>query len=335
MAGTSSVSPEIRTDLIHYGVVTNVISNTQFEATGLAGLGDGALVGYSIILATTLGTIVTPFYAKQSVVISYGSRVGTITHISYTSSLAVGDQFILLHPNISNVANISELQRLITKLNPVSTIDSLGDVVFHDDFKDGITGWELLGAGASREWVASGYGFSGFCIELTTGAVINNYAAIQRYFPPILSKCGLEVSLELPGTYCTVDIIMEFLGGNLAQDVGYYYRRPAGLRLMSPQGAIPAYWNVYYGYDAIWTIIPVSEHYFSGGTGWQPVKLVADFVTSARAIPGYLSEISLLTKTAEKQRTLELVISWFQEENSPLIRSHQDSLQLVAIQAQL
>jgi len=100
MAAPSSV-PKIRTDLAYYGVVTRVISNTQFVATGLAGLGDGALVGYAAyVLAKADGTITAP-HAEQPAVTAYISSSGTFTHAAYTATLAVGDQLILLHPNIA------------------------------------------------------------------------------------------------------------------------------------------------------------------------------------------------------------------------------------------
>jgi len=100
MAAPSSVT-KVRTDLAYYGVVTRVISNTQFVIAGLAGLGNGALVGYAAyVLAKADGTI-TPPHAEQPAVTAYVSSSGTFTHVAYTAPLAVGDQLLLLHPNIS------------------------------------------------------------------------------------------------------------------------------------------------------------------------------------------------------------------------------------------
>jgi len=95
--------PKIRTDLAYYGVVTRVISATQFVAAGLAGLGDGALVGYAAyVLAKANGTTTAP-HAEQPAVSAYVSGSGTFTHAAYTAPLAVGDQLLLLHPNISTI----------------------------------------------------------------------------------------------------------------------------------------------------------------------------------------------------------------------------------------
>lgn len=110
MAGPSGGVPRVRTDLAYYGVVTRVISATQFVAAGLAGLGDGSLVGYaSYVMAKANGTT-TPPHAEQPSVTAYVSSSGTFTHVAYTAPIAVGDHLLLLHPNISTtVANILAL----------------------------------------------------------------------------------------------------------------------------------------------------------------------------------------------------------------------------------
>jgi len=101
--------PKIRTDLAYYGVVTRVISATQFTAAGLAGLGDGALVGYAAyVLAKVNGTVTAP-HREQPIVTAYISAAGTFSHIAYTASLTVGDQLLLLHPNVANMAHLSGL----------------------------------------------------------------------------------------------------------------------------------------------------------------------------------------------------------------------------------
>ncbi len=108
MAAPSSV-PKIRTDLAYFGVVTRVISNTQFVAAGLAGLGDGTLVGYAAyVLAKADGTT-TPPHAEQPAVTAYVSALGMFTHVAYTAAVAVGDQLLLLHANIARIMNSAGL----------------------------------------------------------------------------------------------------------------------------------------------------------------------------------------------------------------------------------
>lgn len=97
--------PRVRTDLAYYGVVTRVISATQFVVAGLAGLGDGALVGYATYVMAKADGTTTPPHREQPAVTAYVSSVGIFTHIAYTAPLAVGDQLQLLHPNISTKLN--------------------------------------------------------------------------------------------------------------------------------------------------------------------------------------------------------------------------------------
>lgn len=119
MAEPSSF-PKIRTDLAYYGVITRVISATQFVAAGLAGLGDGALVGYAAyVLAKANGTTTAP-HAEQPAVSAYVSATGTFTHVAYTAPLAVGDQLLLLHPNISTI--VATLRTQIDKLAGGETV---------------------------------------------------------------------------------------------------------------------------------------------------------------------------------------------------------------------
>ncbi len=100
MAGPAGGGTRVRTDLAYYGVVTRVISATQFVAGGLAGMGDGALVGYAAyVLAKADGTVTAP-HGEQPAVTVYVSSTGTFTHPAYTAPVAVGDQVLLLHPNI-------------------------------------------------------------------------------------------------------------------------------------------------------------------------------------------------------------------------------------------
>jgi len=61
------------------------------------------MVGYAAyVLAKADGTTTAP-HAEQPAVTAYVSSSGTFTHAAYTASLAVGDQLLLLHPNVSPV----------------------------------------------------------------------------------------------------------------------------------------------------------------------------------------------------------------------------------------
>ena len=126
MAEPSSV-PKIRTDLAYYGVVTRVISATQFVANGLAGMGDGALVGYAAYVLAKLNGTITPPHAEQPAVTAYVSSSGTITHVAYTAPLAAGDQLLLLHPNISTLMASGQAVPAINSVNNITSRDVVGN----------------------------------------------------------------------------------------------------------------------------------------------------------------------------------------------------------------
>jgi hypothetical protein len=91
----------VRQDLAAYGVVTQVIDATTFVVAGLAGLGDGALVGYgAYVLTKANGTITAP-RGEAPAVTAYVSATGQINHAAYTVPVAVGDQLLLIHPTLS------------------------------------------------------------------------------------------------------------------------------------------------------------------------------------------------------------------------------------------
>jgi len=137
MANPTGVSV-IRTDLVHYGRVTRVINNTQFAASGLSGLGDGALAGYLVyVLVKNDGTTNAP-HGQQQVAAAYVSPSGTITHAAFTAPLVVGDQVLLLHPNVqagaaptiatypgSTLANWQAAEAVVTNIGGAATINKI------------------------------------------------------------------------------------------------------------------------------------------------------------------------------------------------------------------
>jgi hypothetical protein len=108
MPDPSSV-PIIRYDLAHFGVVTQVISATQFVAAGLGAYPNGTFVGYFVWpLSKVDGSINPPKGEPPSPISAFvGSRAilptvpGTVTHTAFTALLSVGDAVLLLHPSIA------------------------------------------------------------------------------------------------------------------------------------------------------------------------------------------------------------------------------------------
>jgi hypothetical protein len=105
--------PILRQDLAHYGVITAIIDATTFEVAGLGGLGDGALTGYGAYVLTKTNKTVTAPHGEIQSITSYVSSSGRMVHGAYTVPVVVGDEVLLLHPNVANSGVNSSLQGLI------------------------------------------------------------------------------------------------------------------------------------------------------------------------------------------------------------------------------
>ncbi len=185
MAGPAGGVTKVRTDLAYFGVVTRIISNTQFVAAGLKGLGDGALVGYAAyVLAKADGTV-TPPHAEQPAVSVYVSATGTCTHVAYTAPLAVGDQLLLLHPNISTIPT-SWLAAILAAIGPAGFNQGLCYYGVVTDVPVGgqFTIATLAGLGAGKFAIVGGLSYYAFVLRDAVGAIapqgesreITNYA---------------------------------------------------------------------------------------------------------------------------------------------------------------
>jgi len=101
------------------------------------------------------------------------------------------------------IVGLSDMGELAARLKSISTFDRRGNVIFLDDFEDGIVKWGKYSAagGGSVEWDATRARNGGFCAKLSTGGSTDDDASAFRNLPyPKLSKIGGEVSVSL-GVY--------------------------------------------------------------------------------------------------------------------------------------
>jgi len=94
----------------------------------------------------------------------------------------------------------TDIAELAARLGSIVTFDRRGNVLFLDDFKDGIAKWTKEGSGAGEgiEWTAEYIGSGGFAAKLYTGATTGNYAQMSTSLPyPVLSKLGFEASFSI------------------------------------------------------------------------------------------------------------------------------------------
>lgn len=87
--------------LCYYGVVTNIVSPTQFEAASLTGHGNSFFLGYRIIVVRqNLGAGALPQLTGR-VCTAYVSATGEFTSTAFIPALTVGDEIIVIHPVIT------------------------------------------------------------------------------------------------------------------------------------------------------------------------------------------------------------------------------------------
>ena len=100
------------------------------------------------------------------------------------------------------VYEVTDLGELAARLGSIVTHDRRGDVVWLDDFENGLDKWETVtggtGAGVDLSITRSRNGL--FCARLVGGSDGTRQAEIQRWLPfPVLTSFGVEESFALPG----------------------------------------------------------------------------------------------------------------------------------------
>lgn len=84
------------------GIVTRVISDTQFESAQLAGMGDGFFQSWQVyVVRKATGTGASP-QGDAPFCSVYSSQYGRFTHTAFTTPLSEGDEVYLIHPYIGS-----------------------------------------------------------------------------------------------------------------------------------------------------------------------------------------------------------------------------------------
>jgi len=117
---------------------------------------------------------------------------------------------------VSTIYSIQDLGELAARLGSIVTFDRRGNVIFMDNFDDGIEPWSYGGtSGYSVRWSPYQYKSGGFSIELTTPAVAGKNAWIERYFPyPSKSRLGIEMSVNKNYRVNQIDFYFEIYDGS-------------------------------------------------------------------------------------------------------------------------
>lgn len=100
MAGPAGGVAVFQKGLVFDGIVTAVISPTEFRCAGLTGFGNQFFAGWSAFVVRKADGTGNPPQGEGPLCLTYNSSNGDFTHVAYTVPLSVGDELNLLHPSI-------------------------------------------------------------------------------------------------------------------------------------------------------------------------------------------------------------------------------------------
>jgi hypothetical protein len=105
--GGGGPGPAPKEGLSYYGVVDAIPGANQFTIGSLAGLGagkfDGATNPYWVFVLRDAGGAGAAPQGEQLQITAYATATGTFTTGAFTAAVAVGDEILILHPDVANV----------------------------------------------------------------------------------------------------------------------------------------------------------------------------------------------------------------------------------------
>jgi len=120
-----------------------------------------------------------------------------------------GPDYGIYHPK-TTIISIEDLGELAVRLGSIVNFDRKGDVLWFDDFEDGIDKWvpTLTADRGSIEWSSIHSHNKGFSALLTSGATDGDVIGISRWLPILVfSKIGFEVSFTVDANIKFIDFI--------------------------------------------------------------------------------------------------------------------------------
>jgi hypothetical protein len=111
---------------MYYGRVTAVPGANQFTIPALAGMGETKFVNWTAFVYRDAGGAGVAPQGESQVITAYVSTSGAFTAGAFTAAVAVGDEILIIHPRIADIATI------LTNVNTVNT--RVGRSLFQLDF---------------------------------------------------------------------------------------------------------------------------------------------------------------------------------------------------------
>ena len=155
---------------------------------------------------------------------------------------------------------------LAARLGSIVTFDRRGDVVWFDDFKDGVNKWAFTsgGTGSAFEWSSAASKYGGFSGKLITGDTKNDTGRIRKVIiPQPLSRMGIE--------YCFTT------EEGLSEILFFPYIDDATTWLWPFIKYLPGYDTLqYFGSDFAYHDLTTDQTLYEDVTLFHTIKVVAD-----------------------------------------------------------
>jgi len=169
---------------------------------------------------------------------------------------------------ISTVHTIEDLGELAARLGSIVTHDRRGNIIWLDDFEDGLNQWHRGGdAGYEVNWNSQYSRNGGFSCQLKTPATDGTQAWITKYTAyPVLSLLGVELSFsyEQNWQYLFLDLRVQLPTEIVAAAIRYNHSTNIFERQTGPLA---------------WAVIPDTDFTPQGiPDAFDTIKLVVDFV---------------------------------------------------------
>jgi len=173
----------------------------------------------------------------------------------------------------STVHQMQDAGELAVRLGSPVSYDRRGNVVWYDDFGDGLGKWLAVtaGTGAGVSLTSASVYSGAYSAKLVGGSDGLMYVYIVRYFfDPVRGGVGVEVSFELAGVPTVVEFqASHYDGTNYYQYWVRWVSATADFEYQDSAGA--------------WQDIDANKPLIASQTAWHTVKLVFDTVNEKYA----------------------------------------------------
>lgn len=122
--------------LCYYGLISAIPGANQFTVPELAGLGNAKFIGafpYRVFCLWDAGGVGAAPQSEMQPVTAYVSATGDFTHNAFTAALVAGDEVLILHPRLAEIAEIVPMHLTVDQIfalvNAILTTTETGGTI--------------------------------------------------------------------------------------------------------------------------------------------------------------------------------------------------------------